>query len=48
MHHEPLNLVSCHTRHAGTIRHAGFKFGRWLDVAFYQQILATPSEARVG
>lgn len=28
--------------HAGTIRHAGFKFGRWLDLAFYQLILQTP------
>lgn len=28
--------------HAGTIRHAGFKFGRWLDLAFYQLVLATP------
>jgi len=28
--------------HAGTVRQAGFKFGRWLDVAFYQRILATP------
>src|SRR5690606_30087341 len=28
--------------HAGTIRQAGFKFGRWLDVAFYQRILQTP------
>jgi len=28
--------------HAGTIRHAGFKFGRWLDLAFYQLILETP------
>lgn len=28
--------------HAGTIRHAGFKFGRWLDLAFYQLILKTP------
>jgi L-amino acid N-acyltransferase YncA len=28
--------------HAGTIRHAGFKFGRWLDLAFYQLILDTP------
>ncbi len=28
--------------HAGTVREAGFKFGRWLDVAFYQLILATP------
>lgn len=30
--------------HAGTVRQAGFKFGRWLDVAFYQLILATPAE----
>jgi len=28
--------------HAGTVRQAGFKFGRWLDVAFYQRILSTP------
>ena len=36
--HEKLGFVHC-----GTIRHAGFKFGRWLDVVFYQLILATPS-----
>jgi phosphinothricin acetyltransferase len=29
--------------HAGTIRQAGFKFGRWLDLVFYQLILPTPS-----
>jgi phosphinothricin acetyltransferase len=28
--------------HAGTIKQAGFKFGRWLDLAFYQLTLATP------
>ncbi|HEX2734074.1 MAG TPA: GNAT family N-acetyltransferase [Polyangiaceae bacterium] len=28
--------------HSGTIREAGFKFGRWLDLAFYQRTLATP------
>ena len=28
--------------HAGTVRHAAFKFGRWLDLAFYQLILPTP------
>jgi L-amino acid N-acyltransferase YncA len=28
--------------HAGTIQHAGFKFGRWLDLAFYELILNTP------
>lgn len=30
--------------HAGTIRQAGFKFGRWLDLAFYQLILDTPAQ----
>jgi len=29
---------------AGTIHQGGFKFGRWLDVDFYQLTLATPSE----
>jgi len=29
--------------HAGTIRQAGFKFGRWLDLAFYQLILPSPA-----
>lgn len=28
--------------HAGTIRHAGFKFGRWLDLGFWQLVLDTP------
>jgi phosphinothricin acetyltransferase len=28
--------------HSGTVRQAGFKFGRWLDVAFYKRILSTP------
>lgn len=34
--------------HAGTIRQAGFKFGRWLDLDFYQLILSTPTEPRDG
>jgi phosphinothricin acetyltransferase len=29
-------------QHAGTIKQAGFKFGRWLDVVFYQLIIETP------
>ncbi len=29
-------------QHCGTIKHAGYKFGRWLDLQFYQLILATP------
>lgn len=28
---------------AGTIHHAGFKFGRWLDLAFYELRLRTPA-----
>jgi phosphinothricin acetyltransferase len=36
--HESLGFT-----HSGTVKHAGFKFGRWLDLAFYQRILATPS-----
>jgi L-amino acid N-acyltransferase YncA len=35
--HERLGFV-----HAGTIHHAGFKFGRWLDLAFYELGLRTP------
>lgn len=39
--------IALHTKlgfvHAGTIRHAAFKFGRWLDLAFYQLILDTPA-----
>ena len=34
--------------HAGTIRQAGFKFGRWLDLAFYQLVLPTPHDPRDG
>jgi len=29
--------------HSGTITQSGYKFGRWLDVAFYQLTLSTPS-----
>jgi L-amino acid N-acyltransferase len=28
---------------AGVVRECGFKFGRWLDVAFYQRVLKTPA-----
>jgi phosphinothricin acetyltransferase len=35
--HERLGFESC-----GIVRHAGFKFGRWLDLVFYQLILDTP------
>jgi L-amino acid N-acyltransferase YncA len=36
--HESLGFTSC-----GIVKHAGFKFGRWLDLAFYQLILRTPA-----
>ncbi len=31
-------------QHAGTIKQAGYKFGRWLDLSFYQLVLKTPYE----
>jgi phosphinothricin acetyltransferase len=31
-------------RHAGTIGQAGYKFGRWLDLAFYELCLETPRD----
>lgn len=30
--------------HCGTVREAGFKFGRWLDIEFWQLILPTPAQ----
>lgn len=41
--HQRLGFV-----HAGTIKEAGFKFGRWLDLAFFQLRLETPLEPRDG
>ena len=41
--HEKLGFV-----HAGTIKEAGFKFGRWLDLAFYQLLLRTPDAPADG
>jgi phosphinothricin acetyltransferase len=35
--HERFGFVRC-----GLVRHAGFKFGRWLDLAFYQKLLDVP------
>jgi L-amino acid N-acyltransferase len=38
--------IALHTRlgftHSGTVKEAGFKFGRWLDAAFYQINLQMP------
>jgi len=36
--HEQLGFA-----YAGTIHHAGFKFGRWLDLVFYELRLRTPA-----
>ena len=36
--HEALGFV-----HSGTIKQAAFKFGRWLDLAFYTLTLETPA-----
>lgn len=33
---------------AGVIRQAGFKFGRWLDLVFYQLLLNGPSNPQDG
>ncbi len=35
--HEKLGFT-----YAGTIKQAGFKFGQWLDLGFYQLVLETP------
>lgn len=44
---ENTGSIALHRRlgfvHAGTIHQAGFKFGRWLDLAFYQLLLPTPA-----
>ena len=37
--HESVGFTYC-----GTIRQAGFKFGQWLDLSFFQLILSTPSQ----
>jgi L-amino acid N-acyltransferase len=34
--------------HAGTVREAGYKFGRWLDLALYQLVLDTPAHPVEG
>jgi L-amino acid N-acyltransferase len=39
--HEQLGFVPC-----GTIRQAGYKFERWLDLVFMQYLLPTPAHPR--
>ena len=34
--------------HAGTVRQAGWKFGRWLDLEFWQRILPGPASPEDG
>jgi phosphinothricin acetyltransferase len=41
--HQALGFV-----HSGTLRQVGFKFGRWLDLAFYQLVLETPLQPVEG
>lgn len=41
--HEQLGFA-----YAGTIHHAGFKFGRWLDLKFYELRLQTPAAPADG
>ena len=41
--HQKLGFV-----HAGTVQQAGFKFGRWLDLVFYQLLLETPARPADG
>jgi L-amino acid N-acyltransferase len=41
--HEKLHFQRC-----GEIRHAGFKFGRWLDLVFYQRLLSGPDQPTDG
>ena len=35
-------------KHVGTLPEVGFKFGRWLDLAFYQLLLDTPAHPVEG
>ena len=41
--HSSLGFRCC-----GTVREAGFKFGRWLDLEFWQLLLPTPADPRDG
>jgi L-amino acid N-acyltransferase len=41
--HLSLGFTQC-----ASIKHAGFKFGRWLDLEFYQLILPTPAVPTEG
>jgi L-amino acid N-acyltransferase len=40
--------MALHTKfgfqHVATLRQVGFKFGKWLDLCFYQLLLETPAE----
>ncbi len=34
--------------YSGTLKEVGFKFGKWLDIAFYQLVLETPADPVEG
>lgn len=36
--------VKCGFEPCGTIRQAGYKFGSWIDLSFYQRVLAGPAQ----
>lgn len=44
--------IALHTQlgfsHSGTLPQVAFKFGRWLDLAFYQRLLPTPATPTDG
>jgi len=44
--------IALHTKfgfqHVGTLPQVGFKFGKWLDLAFYQLLLKTPATPTDG
>lgn len=40
--------VKCGFEPCGTIRQCGFKFGKWIDLSFYQRLLDTPLDPADG
>jgi phosphinothricin acetyltransferase len=44
--------IALHAKHgfraAGVLRQCGYKFGRWLDLLFYERVLPTPAQPREG
>ena len=40
--------LECGFEHCGTVRQVGYKFGAWMDLAFYQRLLAGPAAPADG